>query len=120
MPNSPRDDAEVVADSEKVVREARRNTSRERLAEEFGEHRIEDLPNGEFRLRLKGKRELDRFDEMDRDRKRADARRGERAAERDSATHVTVRDARGNRIQVPERHAEMIDRMNHYRRTGKH
>ena len=88
---------------------ARRNTSAERLVEEFGEERLEGNPlEGDWQITLKTTEEKKRFSEMDRERQEAVERS---CMERQSETPtVKLTNARGERVEVPEHMAEMLDR----------
>lgn len=107
-------DAPIIEAAGEVLREA---VTKEELVREFGEDRLTEDADGKWNVELRGAAEIEKFEEMDQRRSRAAAKMG--AAVQSAASTVKIKDASGKRVSVPEHHAERIDRLNHYRRTGK-
>jgi NADPH:quinone reductase-like Zn-dependent oxidoreductase len=119
MPSSPKIESPEFAETVPIVEAAMRNTTKEALVREFGENRLIEHADGQWEVKLKTVRETQKFDEMDQERKRATVARSIKASERAQGTHVTIRGADGNKKKVPEKYAEVAERIAHHKRTGK-
>jgi len=109
--------AEDVAAQGKVLEKA---LTKEQLVAEFGEAGLTIHADGSWDYNLPTKdgfvpmKTLKRAQEMDRPRQAAERAAGERSAA--SVPMVAIKNERGERIHVPEHHAERVDRMMFERR----
>ena len=109
-----RKDAPIIDAAGDVIRNA---VTKEELVREFGEDRLTETPDGKWNVSLRGAKEIEKFEEMDQNRSRAATRMG--AAASAAANTVTIKDDRGRKISVPEKHAERIDRIMYERRKRR-
>lgn len=107
-------DAPIIEAAGDVVRNA---VPKEALVREFGEERLTESPDGKWNFELRGAKEIEKFEEMDQARSRAAARMGQATAAAQNT--VTIKDATGRKISVPEHHAERIDRIMFERRKRR-
>lgn len=112
--------AEDVEAQRKVLEVA---PTKQDFARQFGERGLVENADGTWQYNLPQKdgavpvRTLKAASEMNQHRHRAESRAAESMDQR--VPKVTIRDERGNKISVPEHHAERIDRVMFERRRRR-
>lgn len=110
MDDQPLSLPEPIADQKKVLESA---VTRDAMLEEFGDQHFQQDEQG-WRVDLKDEqgrvdmRKVRKFNEMDRERRKAATVAGEHAQAR--VKEVTIKGPDGRRMKVPEQHAERIER----------